>query len=59
MLQIGIKNGISEKKITTLLSDDFQDVNTTIQLATEKINQFVLEEDGFLKLANHFEAQLS
>jgi len=58
-LQIGIKNGISEKKITTLLSDDFQDVNTTIQLATKKINQFVLEEDGFLKLANHFESQLS
>jgi hypothetical protein len=40
------------------LDDDYQDVATTIQQATEKINQFVLEEEGFIKLANHFEAQL-
>ncbi len=59
MLQIGLNNGMAKEDISTLLSDDFQDVETTIKLATEKINRFVLEEDGFLKLASHFEAQLS
>jgi capsid protein len=57
-MQLGTSKGMSEEDIISKLGDDYQDVATTIQQATEKINQFVLEEDGFIKLANHFEAQL-
>lgn len=59
MMHLGLSNGMQAEEIASLLSDDYQDVETTIQLATSKINKFVLEEDGFLKLANHFEAQLA
>ena len=58
LMHLGTSNGMSEEDIKSKLADDYQDVATTIQQATEKINQFVLEEDGFIKLANHFEAQL-
>jgi hypothetical protein len=58
MMHLGLSNGMSNEEIASLLSDDYQNVETTIQLATEKINKFVIDEDGFLKLANHFEAQL-
>jgi hypothetical protein len=57
-MQLGTSKGMSEEDIKAKLGDDYQDVATTIQQATEKINQFVLEEEGFIKLANHFEAQL-
>ena len=57
-MHLGTSNGMSEEDIKSKLGDDYQDVATTIQQATDKINQFVLEEDGFIKLANHFEAQL-
>ena len=57
-MQLGTSKGMSEEDIKVKLGDDYQDVATTIQQATEKINQFVLEEDGFIKLANHFEVQL-
>jgi hypothetical protein len=59
MVHLGLSNGMNAKAIKKLLSTDYQDAETTIKLATEKINRFVLEEDGFLKLAGHFEAQLS
>ena len=58
LMHLGTSNGMSEEDIKLKLADDYQDVATTIQQATDKINQFVLEEDGFIKLANHFEAQL-
>jgi hypothetical protein len=58
LMQLGTSKGMSEEDIKAKLGEDYQDVATTIQQATEKINQFVLEEDGFIKLANHFEAQL-
>jgi len=57
-MQLGTSKGMNEEDIMSKLADDYQDVATTIQQATDKINQFVLEEDGFIKLANHFEAQL-
>ena len=58
LMQLGTSKGMNEEDIMSKLADDYQDVTTTIQQATDKINQFVLEEDGFIKLANHFEAQL-
>ena len=58
LMHLGTSNGLSQEDIMAKLADDYQDVATTIQQATEKINQFVLEEEGFIKLANHFEAQL-
>lgn len=58
MTHCGTKNGVSEELIKELLADDYQDVETTIHLAKEKIYKFVLEEDGFIKLALHFESQL-
>jgi hypothetical protein len=58
LMQLGTSKGMNEEDIMSKLADDYQDVATTIQQATDKINQFVLEEDGFIKLANHFEAQL-
>jgi hypothetical protein len=57
-MHLGTSKGMNEEDIMSKLADDYQDVTTTIQQATDKINQFVLEEDGFIKLANHFEAQL-
>lgn len=58
LMHLGTSHGMNQEDIISKLADDYQDVTTTIQQATEKINQFVLEEDGFIKLANHFEAQL-
>jgi len=58
LMHLGTSKGMNEEDIMSKLADDYQDVTTTIQQATDKINQFVLEEDGFIKLANHFEAQL-
>jgi hypothetical protein len=58
LMHLGTSNGLNQEDIMAKLADDYQDVATTIQQATEKINQFVLEEEGFIKLANHFEAQL-
>jgi len=58
LMNLGTSNGMNQEDIISKLADDYQDVATTIQQATEKINQFVLEEEGFIKLANHFEAQL-
>ena len=58
LMHLCTSNGLNQEDIMAKLADDYQDVATTIQQATEKINQFVLEEEGFIKLANHFEAQL-
>jgi len=58
LMNLGTSNGMNQEDIISKLADDYQDVATTIKQATEKINQFVLEEEGFIKLANHFEAQL-